>query len=253
MNQDDCSLIQKMNISSDAVIINQGRSLAKRNIKGKHGETIVWHNSPEYGIGLSRNSALLHTNGDIILFSDDDVIYNDHYEDLIIAEFKRHPKADMLIFNLLSTNKDRPEYQNSSFHRVHFYNCLRYGTFRIAVKSSSLKKKRICFSTLFGGGSRYGSGEDSLFLMDCIKKKLRVYASPIQIGIVSHNCSSWFKGYTKRFFFDKGALYQNLFGPFAIFGILQFCLRHMKFFQNISLKQGFIYMCKGATDFKKHV
>ena len=88
----------------------------------------------------------------------DDLLHKDDYIQVIQEEFKRHTDADVILFNVESTNKNRPEYQNVKFHRVHFYNYLRYGTFRIAIKRDSLWKYNIAFSLLFGGGSRYGSG-----------------------------------------------------------------------------------------------
>ena len=37
----------------------------------------------------------------------------------------------------------------------------------------------ITFSLLFGGGAKYSNGEDSLFLKDCLKYGLVVYAVPV--------------------------------------------------------------------------
>ena len=42
---------------------------------------------------------------DIILLCDDDVIYNDNYEKIVISEFKKHPDADLITFNLNSPNR----------------------------------------------------------------------------------------------------------------------------------------------------
>lgn len=68
----------------------------------------------------------------------------------------------------------------------------------------------ISFSLLFGGGAKYSSGEDSLFLQECFRAGLHVYCSPIKIADVQQEVSSWFEGYTDKYFFDTGVLAATL-------------------------------------------
>ena len=83
---------------------------------------------------------------------------------------------------------------------------------------------------LFGGGAKYSNGEDSLFIHDCLKKGLKIYAVPVIIGheMEREGGSTWFSGYNEKFFYDRGVLYHYLYGimqkPFA----LRFILRHKK-------------------------
>lgn len=230
MNQNDYSLLEKMNIRSDAIIANQ----CDRNEIEEfdyNGHKIKYLSFSERGVGLNRNNALMRATADICLFADDDVRYVDNYKDIIIEAFQENPKADMIVFNVPSTNPKRQGYEIKKEKRVRFYNCLRYGTFRMAVKTDSIRKANVYFSLLFGGGAKYESGEDSLFIMDCIRKRLRVFASPKVIGTVTHNESTWFKGYTDKFFIDKGALYALLSKRFAWLLCLQFCIRRKNIFK----------------------
>lgn len=249
MNQTDSSLLEKMNICSEALIINQCDRLELKEFI-YNGFQIEWYSFPEIGVGKSRNNALIRATGDILVFADDDVTYKTDYVNIIISEFQRHPKADIIIFNVPSINLDRTEYLIRKFHRIHFFNCLRYGTFRIAVRGKSLRKKQIYFSQLFGGGSLYGSGEDSIFLMECIRKGLRMYASPQTIGVVSHEESSWFSGYTDKYFYDKGALFANMSERFSYILSLQFCLRHRELFPDVSIVKAYQLMQKGIDDYR---
>lgn len=54
--------------------------------------------------------------------------------------------------------------------RVRWYNYAKYGAARLAVRREALIKSDINFSLRFGGGAQYGSGEDTIFLSDCLKK-----------------------------------------------------------------------------------
>lgn len=87
---------------------------------------------------------------------------------------------------------------------------MKYGAVRIAVRTQKLRQANIYYSLLFGGGAMYSSGEDSLFIAECIRKGLRVYTNPTLIGHVSQEKSTWFKGYTNKYFIDKGVLFASL-------------------------------------------
>ncbi|MGP4105992.1 glycosyltransferase family A protein [Virgibacillus sp. L01] len=231
MHQTDHNLLEKINIKSDAIVINQ----CDRNEVEEfnhNGNDIKFMSLAERGVGISRNSALMRATADICLFADDDVTYVDNYPKLILEAFQQQPDADMIVFNVPSTNHDRPFKRIKQKGRVRWFNSLKYGTIRMAIKTESIKKENIYFSLLFGGGAKYGSGEDSLFIFDAIKSGLKVYADPAVIGKVSQEESTWFKGYTDKYFFDKGALYACLSKSWSKLLALQFVIRHKEMFRN---------------------
>lgn len=253
VSQTDHHLIEKMNISSDAIIINQCGTDSSEVQTDRQGNRIKWFCSSEKGVGCSRNQALMKADSDIVLFADDDVVFLPAYSEIILSEFQKNPRADMIVFNVKSTNSDRPEYEIPQRHRIHFFNCLRYGAFRIAVRLDSIRRERLYFSQLFGGGSPYGSGEDSLFLMDCLRRGLRIYAVPQLIGTVTHEESTWFLGYTEKYFYDKGALFCGISRHFPKLLCLQFCLRHPDMVSGLTFLRALRIMLKGVKDYKKRI
>ena len=99
VNQQIRNLAERMHLESDAVIINQTDHFAYEEYK--HQNNIIrGYNFAEKGVGLSRNNALLRAKGDIVLFSDEDIIYDAGYADKVLKEFEKHPEADMLLFNI---------------------------------------------------------------------------------------------------------------------------------------------------------
>ena len=75
--------VEHMNLQSDAVIINQCDRMASEEmqISSGNGESrIRFLSFPDRGIGRSRNEAILRAEGDICLFSDADIVYEDGYE-----------------------------------------------------------------------------------------------------------------------------------------------------------------------------
>ena len=250
MNQHDHKLLEKMNINSDAIIVNQCDRNKFEEFEYK-GNKIKLLSFPERGVGLSRNNALMRATADVCLFADDDVKYVDNYKEMVCKAFKEITDADIIVFNVPSTNPDRPSPQINKRSRVRWYNCLRYGTFTIAIRNESIKIKNISFHLLFGGGARYGSGEDAIFIFECVKKGLKIYADPTIIGYVSHEDSSWFDGYKDKYFFDKGVLYAYLSNRWAKLLCLQFVLRHRRMFSNDkSWIEAFQLMSKGIKEIK---
>lgn len=248
MHQTDHSIIDKMNIKTDAIVINQcDRNESEEFIH--NGNTIKYLSFAERGVGLSRNNALMRATADICLFADDDVTYVDDYESIVTKSFEQFPKADVLLFNLPSTNKDRPSCNILVHHKVSTVNCLKYGAINIAIKTEKVHMSNILFSLMFGGGAKYSAGEDSLFLTECIKKKLNVYAIPHIIGYVRQDSSTWFNGFTDKFFFDKGVFFACFSKRWAYLMCLQFAVRKYRLYRNEkSIKQACILMFQGVRN-----
>ena len=254
VKQDVLELPEKMNLESDAVIVNQCDKNEYTNFKYKDLTIKVYH-MEERGVGLSRNTAMLHSSADIILFSDEDIVYEKGYKERVIKEFEARKEADILIFNM-DVAADRATYFTKEEKEVHWYNSGRYPTYSMAVRRESLLKKNVSFSLLFGGGAKYSNGEDSLFIWDCLKKGMRAFALPITIGKEVPRPSTWFSGYNEKFFFDRGVLYQALYGKMAKPFAWRFLLRHKNtiFTENdknaITLKDAYQLMKKGMEEMK---
>lgn len=248
MYQEDYNLVSKMNIQTDAIIINQG-NINKIDEFKYRDNNIRFLSFNERGVGLSRNTALMRSKGDICIFADEDLEYVDGYEKIIVNEFLKNPSADIILFNVLSNNPERPNYIIKKVHRVKIYNCLRYGAVRIAVKTQKVKEANVFFSLMFGGGAKYSCGEDSLFLAQCIKNGLKVYTSPKIIGSVSQKESTWFNGYTDKFFIDKGVFFKSFSKKLSYLLCLQFVIRHYRLFKaEKNSIQAYKLMCKGIKE-----
>lgn len=226
MEQNPEEIAERMQLDSDAVIVNQCDRLDYRELEYR-GHQIRFYSFPERGVGRSRNEAIMRADGDICLFSDQDIVYQPGYAASIAKEFENHPDADMILFNI-EVEESRRTYHITERKRVRWYNCGRYGAVSFAVRKSSLLTSGVTFSLLFGGGSEYSNGEDSLFLKDFMKKGYKVYTAPVTIGREKAEESTWFSGYNEKFFYDRGVLYRYLYGGLARVMALRFLLVHRK-------------------------
>lgn len=237
LNKND---LDKMNINTKCTVINQ----CDKNEFEKYKNFDIYSYN-ERGLANSRNRGFEKVTDDIIILCDDDVVYDKDYEKIILDEFKNNSKADIIIFNLNCIN--RKIKMNKKFRRVHFYNALRYSSVRIAFKRSSIKDIR--FNGEFGAGAKYSSGEDTLFLVDCLRKGLKIYSSPKYLGTVYYFKSSWFNGYNEKFFYDKGALFTAINCRLRYFLIIQYLFRHREVLGEIKFMNAFKIMLRGSRDY----
>ena len=202
----------------------------------KNDFNVRWFDFREKGVGLNRNNALMRSNADICILSDDDVIYYDNYKEIVLGAFSNNPLADVIVFNVDSDENKRYEIKRKE--KVNELTCGRFGAVRIAFRRNSVLKYGIAFNLLFGGGTHFSAGEDTAFLINCVKNKLKVIGVPQKILKLDPNSqSSWFEGYNKKFFFDTGFTYRHHYGKKAHLLALILLIRHRKnFLRDISMK-----------------
>lgn len=212
MNQSDDSILKKMNIQSDVLVGNQ----CDRNCVetfSYEGYQVHWYSFAERGVGLNRNNLLMRADADIFLLADDDITYEDGYVAQVLRAFEELPDADAILFGLRITRNGEVyrTVEPPRLQRAHLWNSMRYGATCMAIRNQAIQKSNLCFSRLFGGGCIYSSGEDSLFIRDALKAGLKIYTYPYTLGNSAQDTSSWFTGYHRKFFYDKGAWLASAF------------------------------------------
>ena len=229
MNQTDFSKIQSMNIRSNVVFANQcGRtSFNQIQIDDDHYAKMI--STETKGVGINRNLSLMYASADICLLADDDIVYRDDVESIVLKEFDNHPDADIFLFNYDAANVGNRKIKifkktqkcSKIFRKMG-------GGIRIAFRLGSVKKANLWFTTLFGGGCIFPCGEDSKWLVDAYSKNMNVYVSKESIGTVSFNNSSWFSGVNERYFYGFGAYYKDAHPKTFLLWMFYFALRTTK-------------------------
>lgn len=249
MNQTDLSKYNEMNIQTNAVFANQNEEFSyQERVIDKHKVRML--TTGERGVGINRNKALLLAQGEILLLADDDIVYANGYEGEILNAFEELKRADVIIFSIRYTKNGKLiEEIRNPVKRRRLFNVLRFGACAVAVRRESLIKANIWFSQLFGGGCLYGSGEDSLFLRDCIGKGLKIYSHSFVLGDCSKNASSWFEGYNEKFFYDKGAWLACAF-PTAKWLMAVYMAVHLGRYSEMSDGAAFKLILQGIKGYK---
>ncbi len=248
MGQKSIDFYKKLNIKSDCLIINQTDHESYEEIYDNDNK-IRMISTKTRGLGRSRNIGLLNSKADVIVLCDDDEVFEDDYVEKIESEFKNNPDTDFLIMKTIiyQDNKEIVKVKNDG--ELKFFNSLKYGSVHFVFKRERIQKFNMSFSTYFGAGTENGSGEDSLFIRDAFKNKLKFRTSTKLIAKVYNDDSTWFTGYDEKMFFDKGQLARALFPKLYRLYIEYFLKNHEKFMEKIDKKTARKKMLEGAKYF----
>ena len=237
--------IEKMNIKCNYVIVNQvlNKKIKLTNDSYKNSKIISVN---DRGLSKSRNLALKNSTDEILLFSDDDMSYVDDLESKIISAYEKYDDADAIAFIVKNINR-KIKYKVS---KINFFQSLKISSVQLTVKYNN-----ILFDENFGSGSKYFMGEENIFLSDCLRKKMKIYFVPIEIGELHFlNNSKWFKGYNYEYFLSKGAVFYRISNLIYPLLILLFAFRKKSLYiNNVTTLNAIKYMFNGVKDYKEYI
>lgn len=253
MHQEDYSLLDKMNIVTDAVVINQCDKENRKEFIFK-GNKILWIDSKNRGLSNSRNLAIENSWCDYCLISDDDMIYNDDYISIVDKAFKTEPQASIIAFKVMGIESDGIErsyknYANYNF-KVGYLKSMKISSVEIAFKREKIIEKRLKFDNRIGAGTKFLMGEESAFLFHAIRMNLNIFYFPEIIAKIHIGNSTWFKGYNDEYFIGKGAAFEAMETPFTNLLIFQFAIRKYRLYsKNVSFLNSIKSMLKGKKEY----
>lgn len=226
MNQKDYSLIKRMRIATDAVIVNQ---CDKNDVKEfyQDGNRIKWINSATRGLSVSRNICLAEASADICLIADDDLEYVDNYEEIVKNAFDAHEYASVIRFQAEGIEKKLKDYSDKAGN-IGFFKSMKMSSYEMAVRRD--KVKGIFFDELIGAGTQFCMGEENAFLVHCIKKGLKIHYIPECISHIHMLSSSWRNISDERYLISRGAAFAAMETRFTDLLILQFAVRKRHLF-----------------------
>lgn len=146
------------------------------------------------GQSLNRNNAIDHCTSDLILNSDDDLVYSEEGLKAVIEAFEQNPDVDVSTF--IAEMPWEPIYPPAACRLGEpLPKDYWVATFNIAFRRASVGNLR--FHPEFGLGSRYLHGaEDELFLLSAIRRNLHCHFFPVVICVHPELSTGTKKGLT---------------------------------------------------------
>lgn len=226
--------------------------------------TIIWQNTTEAqkeiwleknirilpfkerGLSKSRNRAIEFSVGDILLFSDDDIIFEEDIYEKITKAYKELPDADIITFKAYTAGKKPFKNYSSKCFKHSILSIMHVSSWEISCKPMKIKEVGLKFNELFGLGSIFPSSEENLFLWDAIKMGLNVYYYPE--FVVTHPAPETSShNFSPELLKSKGAFFHEVFGPISYLIIPIFAIKKIKLEPNLS--KSIFYMLKGKREY----
>lgn len=236
-----------MNIRGNSITINQVTDKESKLLSSKKNVLHELLTYRERGLSRSRNHALDEVNSDIVVIADDDIYYEDDYDQTIARAYDEFPRADVIIFHVDSDNPRQRKkiLKKGKLNRIM---TLKVASWQITFKRESILNSNIRFDENFGAGTQNYMGEENIFLYDCARKGLKIYYMPNKIATLKDTAeSTWFEGYTERYFMVKGAIYRRMSGLFWVAFMIQFAIKKRNIYaEYTSFHKAIWLMTKGA-------
>lgn len=242
MHEKDYSIIERSNVQTDAVVVNQCdyNSIEEFDFRNKMGVNchVRFINTTERGLSRSRNLALDNSSGDICIFCDDDEIFVDNYPYLVVNEFEKNLHYGIIAFKLIYNRKT---FEDKEFDYNRF-SVTRVSSAQVAFRRQNILDSNIRFDTMLGSGSGNGGGEENKFLYQLLCKGEKAKYVPLLLAEVKENSQSlWFNGYTDQYIKNEGWGYKRIFGPFIAYPLVWYhAIKHSKTYKVRFTK--FIYL-----------
>lgn len=212
MHQKDYRLVKQSRITSGAVVINQCDRTGEHRFETENG-TVLWIDSDTRGLTRSRNMAIAASDADVCLLCDDDEVFAADYAEKILRAYEKLPEAAVIIFKMIGRPTAFPE----RILELKFPGIMHVSSWQISFRREHLLRAGVRFDELMGAGTGNGGEEELKFLTDCRRAGLRIFYVPDEIASVAQTESTWFNGYDRTFFYNRGATTRYVLGwPLAI-------------------------------------
>ena len=240
----DLSLKEK-NIKN-AVIVNQ--FMPKESVERDGNYTMYSYN--EKGLSKSRNRLLDFMSGDIEVITDDDITFTKDALKVIEKAYEENEDADLIIFNLKKGN----DIMGSDKYFTHDKLSIMYVcSCQITFRTESIRKNNIRFDENFGVGSTFVSGEENIFLTDCLNHNLKIINIPIVINSHPEEETTG-ENWTEAVIKSKGALMYKLRKHKYYIFLMYFAIcKHKNYKKNFGFFKFIKLFNKGKKEYKKLV
>ena len=241
--------IKEANINTKVTVINQINN-NEEILNFEEGDSRIY-SYVEKGVSKSRNRLLEKANGEICIFADDDVVYNDEYEETILDAYSQNKKAEGILFYVENINTNREKNKRIRNKKLKSLDIMRARIYGLSLRKEAIekiKRKNIKFNENFGPGGIIHKGEEAIFIKELIDNRFNLYSVNRQIGYVNHKNSNWFQGFDSEFMYNQGAVFYELFPNYYKLLILQYIIRKYSLYKNnLSMFQAYTQMTKGAN------
>ena len=255
MNQKDYSFLDKMNMETDCIVVNQVGEEGKTTYETKQGNHADIILSSKKGLSNSRNLLLKHMKGDVAIVTDDDLEYFSGYLKEIEKAYRKYGDADIIVFRFTENKEKETRARYNRPLKMNIFTISKAASVEITFRTESIQKASIQFDTLLGVGSVFPTGEENAFLADALRAGLKIYHVPVTLcytECTDAERGSWVKQHNDDFFYAIGAAYYRIYRKiYVLMFAAYFALKRKKLFHGVNMMHALRCVLKGKQQYKQ--
>ena len=202
------------------------------------------------GLSRNRNNALEYAKSDICLIADDDVIYDISGIERLCQYYENNPDIDLIAFQF-SSNSSKKKYPSMDFDLRKSPKGYSVSSIEISFRREKVQGK-LFFNELLGLGSPMcDSGEENLFILDCLNLDLNCHYYPFSIVFHEGESTGRSRGGETRVIFSRGVL-TRIFNPKTYMIKYMLLARSIKINHDVSLLKTLLTLIKGGQYAKRN-
>ena len=188
------------------VIVNQTKGSP---LVSQH-ENVKVINSQEIGLSKSRNLALANATKELLVITDDDVIFKSDFEYKITTAFNHFQNPTLVKFNFGNDSKKTSQPILKRKTKLNWFDILQTKSIEIVLNKIQIQKNNLSFDERFGLGSQFGAGEEQVFLASIQKTGLSLCFEP-QVLVTHTPLSTTDKISIEQKYYIQGAVMSAIF------------------------------------------
>ncbi|WP_396163861.1 glycosyltransferase family 2 protein [Flavobacterium sp.] len=222
MNRDDLGFLEVMFSKTDVtkyniLIINQTTTEKQLHTTSR---TIKVINVLEKGLSKSRNLALRSATKKLVIFTDDDVVFEANFDTSLLKAFTDHPHFDGFRFPFqMKEGVVAKKYSSTFQSQLSAFDILNTSSVELVFKKEAIQSARLHFDENFGLGSPFYMGEEAIFVFDAKRKGLKMGFVP-QILLTHSQFTTTQKATVLERYFYQSAVFYRIFGKMYLFWVV---------------------------------
>lgn len=195
-------------IDCQATVVNQTSSKV---LDSANPANVNFISKVQKGLSKSRNLAIENAIEEICIVADDDVAYVEGFQETILNAYRNEPNADIIVFQVETPEGDLFKNYPTEPKELKLMDLMKVSSIEITFNREQVVNREVRFDERFGLGTNLPSGEEALFLVDAIRKGLRIFYVPERIVIHPKESSGHNFRNNDPLIESKGALIARVF------------------------------------------
>jgi glycosyltransferase involved in cell wall biosynthesis len=179
------------------------------------------------GVAKSRNQAIDLAEGEYLIFSDDDITFNEFGLRQAIEYLDAHPDISLLLGQATDETGALRKRYPGNVEKLGRLNSARAATYEMVIRVADVRRLGVRFDEDFGAGAKNYLGDEYIFVVDLIKAGGKAVFAPITLAQhpTESSGSRWGSAQDRR---ARAIIFRRVFGVLAPFVRLPFGIRRRR-------------------------